>query len=308
MRHVFNIYILLFTLLAISACSSSNRTSETNWTTSPSPTATITPTATFAITPTETQPHSPTPMPPTPTDTLQPTDTATLTPPPTLEPEQAEEAIRTLLQVPVDCSAPCFWGIIQGQTKLGEAKNIFTRLGLQLDGPRTISSYDYYEIIYDFDSGLSISPLLAVRNSIIKNITIYITPEKSQPGIPREWLAYSPETLTRRYGLPSEVVFFVGRAAPTPGYSMVLYFDKVDLIIEYDGYDYTFDGSSFEICPLTNQWDNVRVWMGENPHNPPPSFGVPLQEATSLTMEEFSELMTGDPEKACFELKGEVFP
>jgi hypothetical protein len=231
-----------------------------------------------------------------------------MTQPATKEPEQAEELIRKLLREPVDCSAPCFWGIIPGETTLGEAKNIFTLLGLQLDGPRTVSPYDFYEIIYDFDSGLSIMPLLAVQNSIIKNLTIYITPEKSQQGVPREWLAYSPETLISRYGPPSGVLFFVGGAAPTPGYTMDLYFDTVDLIIVYDGYDYTFDGFSFEICPLTNQWENVRIWMGKNPRNPPPSWGVPLQDATSLSIEEFATLMTNDPESACIELKNEAFP
>ena len=83
---------------------------------------------------------------------------------------------------------------------------------------------------------------------------------------------------------------------------MVLYFDTVDLIIEYNDYDFTFNGSVFEICPLTNQWEGVRIWMGENPYKPPPSFLVPLRDATTLTMEEFVSIMTGDPEEACIEL------
>jgi hypothetical protein len=40
----------------------------------------------------------------------------------------------------------------------------------------------------------------------------------------------------------------------------------------------------------------------------PPAEAVPLQDATDMTIEEFSNLMTGNPNEACFIVKGEVFP
>jgi len=228
-----------------------------------------------------------------------------LTPPVALEPEQAKETIRTLLREPVDCSAPCFWGIVPGQTTLGEAKNIFTRLGLPV-ASTTYEKKDFHGIVYKLNSGLSIDVTLTMRDNIVENLRVEILPEK-QKEVPREWQAYSPETLIARYGTPSRVDFFLGRAAPTPDYSMVLYFDTEDLIVEYFGYDYTFDGTFVQTCPLINQWDDVRVWMGKNPQYPP-SDGVSLEDATSLTLEEFAVLMTGDPQNACLKLKESVFP
>jgi hypothetical protein len=47
--------------------------------------------------------------------------------------------------------------------------------------------------------------------------------------------------------------------------------------------------------------------MGKNPKDPP-RVAVPLEKATSMTTEEFSKLMTGNPSKACFTLNGEIFP
>ncbi len=256
---------------------------------------------------TKTRPPSPTVVSVTSTPSPAPTITATLTPPVALEPEQAKETIRTLLREPVDCTAPCFWGIVPGQTTLGEAKNIFAKLRFSLEYTNTLDGKEFYDSAYDFDNGLSVSPLLAVQNNIVTTLTVYITPETQQEEVPREWSTYSPETLITRYGTPSRVDFFLGRVAPTPDYSIVLYFDTVDLIVEYYGYDYTFDGSFVQTCPLINQWNDVRIWMGKNPQYPP-SLGVSLEEATSLTLEEFSILMTGDPQNACLKLKENVFP
>jgi len=81
---------------------------------------------------TDTALPSPTILSPTSTSTVTPTETSIATLPATLEPEPAKESIEILLQEPVDCEAPCFWGITPGQTTLDEAKNIFTHLGLEV--------------------------------------------------------------------------------------------------------------------------------------------------------------------------------
>jgi len=230
---------------------------------------------------------------------------ATLTPPPTMEPEQAEEILRTLLQEPVDCPAPCFWGIIPEQTTRDEAVNIFTRLGLP------VSSSDnkaYYGTHYEYDSELSIRLVLPIQDDFVKGLDMAITPEKFKAGVPREWLAYSPETLITRYGDPSEVDFFTGDFPSEVGtieYHMILYFKTVDLIIEYS-YGVIALGTTMQTCPLNDHFVKVHVWLGKNPEYPPLE-GIPLEEATLLTIKEFSELMTGDPEDACFDLIQEAF-
>jgi hypothetical protein len=241
----------------------------------------------------------------TPTIQASQTPSQTLTPPVTLEPKQAKEKIESLMQGSEDCVAPCFLGIMPGQTTLGEGNNIFIRLGLQMAQPISLEDKKFYEvIIYKNKIGLSISTNLTVQNDIVKNLRIYITPEKEIPGVPRQWSAYSPETLIQRYGPPSKVDFFVGRAAPNPLYAMDMYFNSEDLIIEYGSFDL---GSNLRICPLTDQIDNVRIWMGKDPQNPPLD-AVPLENATVMAMDTFAKLMIGSSDKACFNLKGEAFP
>ena len=248
-----------------------------------------------------------TPTSPTPTNMPRPTQTATLTPPPTLQPEQAKEAIKTLLKEPVDCTAPCFWGIVPDQTTLGEAKNIFASLGLSLKYTNTLDGRKFYEGTYDLDGGLSVSPLLALQGNTVINLTIYITPEIQQDGEKREWSAYSPEILVARYGEPSRVDFALDWG-PRSYFEMDMYFDEVDLIVEYMGHNIIpKQKGSPQVCPLTAQFEAVRLWMGKDPYQPPPP-AVPLEEATSITMEEFAKSMAGDPGEACIIVNGDVFP
>jgi len=308
MNHLPRLYLLLIIAVTLSGCVSNGSTSNTASNTPEWAILTVTPRPTTTPTLTATRLASPTIIPPTSTSTS--TQTPTLTPPPTLEPDQAEEAIQTLLEEPLDCLAPCFWGITPGQTMLGEATNIITRLGLPVNST-TVDQKIYYGTNYKFESGLSIRVVLPIHLDIVKNVEISITPEKSQPGVPREWLAYSPETLIARYGPPSKAGFWVTRAAGPGGFSMVMYFDEVDLIVEYDSRDfdpiYAGEKLSHRVCLLTNEINHVRVWMGKNPENPPGG-ETPLEEAAALTLEEFAALMLGDPENACVELKDDAFP
>jgi hypothetical protein len=245
-------------------------------------------------------------LPPTSTSTI--TSTATITPTlyPTLQPKQAKETVMAFLQEPMNCETPCFWGIMPGQTTFEEATNIFAHLGISLTHTNTRDNKDFYSFIYNLDNGLEVTPILTVQDNTVKSLQIGIN-DTSEMGTTRKWTAYSPETLISRYGAPSKIDFFLGRVAPTPTHSMNLYFEKENLIVEYIGINLLNTGAQLGICPLTNKVDFIGIWMGEDPHYPP-SPGVPLEEATSLTLEEFSNLMKGDPKKACFNLKEEAFP
>jgi hypothetical protein len=251
---------------------------------------------------------------PTPSITLTPfvtvvqhsTPTPTITPLNTLEPEKANEMIKILLQEPVDCSAPCFWGIVPGQTTTGEAVNIFNHLGIQT---KTIThqGQDFYNVDYDLDSGLSISVNLPINNNLVEIIVLTLVPDLQKAGITREWSAYSPEALVKRYGTPSRVDFMADWG-PGPFFAMQMYFDAMDLIVQYSGDNIipSQKGSS-QVCPLIAPFNGVRLWMGKDPTYPP-GRGVPLEKATSMTLDEFSKLMTGEPNHACFIFNGDVFP
>jgi hypothetical protein len=241
------------------------------------------------------------------------TPTATITPIPSktplnmLEPNEAEEAIRKLLQEPVDCAAPCFWGITPGKTTLEEAGEIFGHLRLPLSVPNTYRGKDHSSTSIKFDSGLELSMYLTIHDKVVENIHIRITPEKQEFGTSREWSAYSPETLIERYGPPTRVDFGVDWG-PYVSFAMQIYYDELDLIIQYYG-DNIIPGNPEPslMCPLVVKFDAVWFWLGKNPYYPP-GLGVPLDVVTSLTIDEFAQLMIGEPDNACFVFDGNAYP
>jgi len=189
------LYLLLAIALLLSGCLSSRSTT-------PAPIETLILSSTpvsfsFTVTPTSTQTASPTPL-------------------ATLHPEQAKHVIRDLLQTPEDCQVPCFWHIVPHKTAFDEAKNIFAHLGLTLNSTISEGNKKVYSAVYEFENGLQIIPILKVQDNIITDLRIDIHPEPQKAGALREWVYYSPETLIRQYGSPSQVDFFVGRG---PNYS-----------------------------------------------------------------------------------------
>jgi hypothetical protein len=234
-------------------------------------------------------------LPPTPVDTL--------------EPEIARATLEPLLRDPLNCDVPCFWGIIPGKTDFNEARTLFSRLGFTpFEGTDLYSGRDFYTIGYESSIGRDSSVTLFPSHHRIANI--FITPEiiKQKVGSPREWIAYSPETLIRKYGKPSRVDFYL--AWPGGGGSeiiMKMYFDASDLIVQYTGENMLPSSNhSPRLCPLTAPFDYVRLWLGTEPPNRPLA-GVPLEQATSLAVDQFTQLMLGDPKQACFTLNGDAF-
>jgi hypothetical protein len=223
-----------------------------------------------------------------------------------LESEQAKDTVKTLLRELVDCSAPCFWGIVPEQTTNEEARNIFHHLGIQM-ASNVKDGKGFSGIDYALESGLSIWVNLKVQNNIVKNIQIKINPEEQKVKDQRDWLAYSPETLIKRYGTPSRVDIGIDWG-PNILFTMTLYFDDVDLIVDYSSTNFSYpnENRKLEVCPLTDQFDSAWLWMGKNPVDPPGQ-GVPLEKVTSMTLDEFSKLMTGDPNHACFIVNGDIF-
>ena len=247
--------------------------------------------------------------PPSPALTLLPTQTANPTRPAMLD---YEHYVKYLQQLLLDnggeCSSPCFWGIIPGQTTLGEAQNFFAYLGRPLLQTNTRGDKVFYGSIVGFGNGLAVSVVLKVQNELISEVRAGIGLGNDRgPSLPREWLAYSPETLLLQYGVPSRVMVGLANyptdpASSDPGklYYLTMFFDSANLIVEY--YQKRGTSNPYHVCPLTDNFDGVELWFGVSPEHPP-SGGVSLEEATFLTIEQFYDLLTDTAGTPCFYLK-----
>jgi hypothetical protein len=249
------------------------------------------------VLPTETR----TPL-PTATNTVLPNQTPT--PILTLPPEQADKLLQELLWKNPECFAPCFMGVTPGETTLEETNLLFTPLdpwySCELDDSHT----GQCSTSHRFATDLSIYIWLSIKSGIVENLQIPITlPANQSPAARSEWSAFSPENLIRQYGLPSKVNIFAD-LGPTPTYAIDMYFDAHDMIYSYWSYDF---GVNLRVCPNSDHFEGISIWMGKNPINPPLET-VPLEKATTMTREEFAKLLTSDTNGVCFLLNKAAFP
>ncbi len=264
----------------------------------------------LTVTPTITETLSPSPTVQLPSVTPFPTNTPT--PLDTLQPEVVEQTLQPLFREPLDCPAPCFWGMTPQKTNLDEANLFFNHLGLKSNsGIDQEKGQDYfYEYIqYESSSGLSGYIRLYGYKNLVETIRIQMSVPHKDQNSRKVWLAYTPETLIKRYGSPSRVdlVYLVG-PGPSFSYDMDLYFDANSMIVKYIGGDLVAPNFPYSprICPLSSTTEHVWVWFGDNPRDPP-SGGVEVEKATSLTIDQFTQLMLGDPKNACFTLDWKAF-
>lgn len=245
-------------------------------------------------------------IPLTNTKTPLPTPPITITPLVTLSVEEAKESLRLLLEEPSNCLAPCFLGITPNETSLEEAKNIFTKFQISLDYVSTRNTFDFYSARYDFNTGLLIGIDFVIQNEIVQSLTFGVSHDEQINDLQNQLSTYNPKTLITQYGVPSSITFDVD-TGPSPGYGIAMFFDAADLIVYYGSNTFRPD---LKICPSIDQVGFVSMWFGENPYYPPSNdrTRVPLEEATSITKQEFVALMTGEIENSCFALKSEVFP
>jgi len=271
-------------------------------------TSTTSPTMSYTDVPSLTPTKSVTPS-PTNTKIFLPTSTPTIQE--TLESEKALEEIRRLLREE-DCSSPCFWGIKPNHTTINEVKDFFLYLGHPLEKTLQEGDKEFYNSLIGLGDGMTVSVLLIVQYGYVTNIDTGIGLVNFRgPYLPRLWSAYSPESLLRKYGVPSSVQFFVeyphepGAQPGAAWYDMIIYFESANLIVRYREAD-TQEGEFLPVCPLIDNYSGVHIWLGEEPEFPP-SKGYTLKEATSLTLEEFYNLLVTDPDSACFDLIEESF-
>jgi len=288
--------LLIFALTSLFGCSTASpQATERSVTLAPIPSSTLLPSRSPQMTLTASA-------------TIFPIESPTLLP--TLEPVDAEKAIQELLQQDLQCRLPCFWGIIPGQTSLEETQRIYNRLNMTFELTYQDGDLQYYEARRGFDSVLGIGVMHKVEDGIVQSITVGMSNSKRETSSD-EWFAYSPQNLMRIYGMPSEVEFNVdyphepGFPPGTAWYTMAMYFEEKNLIVYYQD-ALTKSGDLVKVCPTTDGFSGVGIWLGKNPHNPPLRL-VPLEEATTLTKTQFYDLLTQGESNPCFDLISQAF-
>jgi len=227
-------------------------------------------------------------------------------------------AIEMLLSQNDYCPVPCIWGIIPGETTLGQAQAIFLNLGSPLVQTAQLGNQDFYESSFGpkhgLKNGASFQIILTVEDRFVKNMRAGISLINSVDASTHdEWAAYSPESVLRRYGIPSRIAFSLSYPAESgfpPNavwYDMVMYFDDLDFIFEYSSdplRSLIEEGETVRICPITDQFENVGIRLGKEPVYPPIT-GLTLENASSLSPSEFYDVLAVN--EGCINLNSKAF-
>jgi hypothetical protein len=247
-----------------------------------------------------------------PITSLTLTSTFTLTPLPTIELDRVDATLHDFIMNQNNCHSHCFWGITPNQTTISELQNIFSQVGKKLVHTTQKGNKLFYSKSYTLKNGIVVSIVVRTQNEIIDSTRTDISFVNYEGDSPlQNASAFSPDYIISEYGIPNRVEFYLSNgpddgSSPTTSYFMVMYFDSSDLIVRYHSRHFT-DKDEIKICPLTDGLDDLTLWQGKDAEDAPSAKGTLLEKATSLTRQEFADLLLKQNSMQCFELRRAAF-
>ena len=243
---------------------------------------------------------------PTSTATFTPEPTATSTPLPTLSPDEAVTKIQRLYATNNGCLLPCWWGIIPGTTDWETARHFLAQLSSGIieqtnpDFPGIISSH--VNLLIGWAPHRYI-----VDNGIVIKMEGYIemTP------------LFDPTTILATYGPPSEV-----RVEGDEYLDIFLFYPEQGFLLEYQ----TRNGNTEWIngvargCIRPNGVTYIVVWspaetftfserlQQTTQFRADPDPGLPLEEATGMTIDTFYQTFRNAEPPLCLETPNSLWP
>ncbi len=231
---------------------------------------------------------------------------ATLTPLPTLIADELELAVEDLLANPMNCDVPCWWGSIPGVTNMNEVKH-------------AISPYNFDIYEYEVDGGIYLRlgiERIEERNDFEVKV-VYNFSDSILTGV----TAYTPpiSDILAKYGQPDEVWL---SAMNDPREQPPLLWFVIVYLQEGIGIGYVVDGNSQDDvitgCVANEDTERLRSLRLVIPGSAteykdfPSIFTeerlyLPLEEAASLTTEDFMQLFNDPTQPQCIETPVELW-
>jgi hypothetical protein len=257
---------------------------------------------------------TPSPIPASATPALMPTDPA------------REKKVRDLLQTNAGCKLPCWWGISPDETTWKEAEVFLQSLGMRTSVFATSNDLVRYSVAgVDLDEYfLQNSLMIGVRHAVVDSIGFEGHGEHNPKEFPKIWNRFSPENVVAEYGPPSRIMIFSDANAPVgsnnrAGYGLWFWYDNIGFVIQYTG---LIDLSHpYLLCP-NSDWiskvTSIRMWLQSSENNRKlesltyfqdyHEYFYPLEEATNLSVDEFSSELISGNDPVCFETSKDIWP
>jgi len=232
---------------------------------------------------------------------------------PTLDINSSTKQIDSFL-TQANCSSLCVFNLVPGKSTLKQTKDTFIWMGQKLEQQQYPGKKIFYNTTFSYpEKGISLTFDIVPLDEIIQNMDIgFFLAQDEKVNNLLVLQSFSPYGLISKYGSPNQIQFRFdfpheeGYPSNTAWYDMVMSYDQIDLIVEYDqGWTTTDDSDLFTICPMTDQFTSASVIIGKNPEYPPS--GISIDKDPSVTLNGFVKIMLEKTNSACFSLSKNVF-
>jgi hypothetical protein len=292
------------------------------------PTTAVAETSEPTLTPTSTITSTPLPSP-----TAVPFTSTPITPVPTLPPKEQEAYLLNLIETNNHCRLPCLFGIQPGISTWEEIRSVEEPLHFRAAYLPDSNGFLYlYAHVTDKIEHLDIA--FSGSGHLIEHITaatyIFLPSDPGySPAIAKAGRAYSLPNILAEYGMPSRIRLYIqGQVAPNSGSlaEILLFYDHLGFGVHYFFLNaVTQDpvNSATRICLKDDHLESFKLYL-QAPGDRTPlekmvtvAFGgrffpydwlQPLEDMTTLSIEDFYNRFTSSPIIDCFDLGNQVLP
>ena len=200
-----------------------------------------------------------------------------------------------------------FLGSRAKKTSISESIDFLSSIGRKIARGKD-GNLNYYTTVLRFKEDLIISIILWEKGGLLDSINVDIGATNDQIFVD-DLMAFTPKNIMEEYGSPAKTSFFLSypteqTTSNNVDYGYTLQYQR--LILQYYGQRVPAQSLVYACPMLDTGLRGLKLWLGEKPKHPPPD-GVDLEIATSLTLDDFYQLMIGNPDEACIELNAAAF-
>jgi len=226
------------------------------------------------------------------------------------------------------CPLPCWLGIVPGETRYEEALILADNLDI---APRYIKPT--FQEAKLFKNGFSTVYMLEKSSMSMSSYYLSTQDEvdRMEINLGGGWYygednlvnylpSYSLESILKYYGEPDSVIIraYVDTPAPNLGYAIGLIYEAEGFAVYYDGM--TPKAETIQICLDDPSFPLTIIIVAQAQDFPAPldkaiflgayinDYSIPLEEASGLSLAEFSDFALSDDPDACLEVPLAAFP
>jgi len=226
------------------------------------------------------------------------------------------------------CNLPCWWGITPGKGTWEEVSSVFQNLGalpFDFGQHNETARFDLYIAVVPHSDFQPLQFAVFEKAGTIDRIDIrfalHSAPPNGYPPLDKAAERYSLQGLLLAAGPPTQVLLHAPSARSEPDapwvYGLWLYFQDKAIAAYYEGEGISRVNDKVRICPAYERTHEVSLFLSDPgipgtleqitsgqsaiPEQIHEGTLVPLRQATTITEDEFHNLLASDPE-ACFEV------